>query len=193
MARSKEFETTRALRIAMDVFWRNGYESTSLELLMSEMGVAKQSLYDTFGDKRSLYFKAMALYREETNTSLRRVLASSSTVKHGFTKILRSLIAETREEHERGCLLLSANMERAVDDQEIAKFLQENQAEVESIFVEALRRAKSNGELLASDDPEALARFLIVVIQGMRAMARLKSDRPAMRQIAKLALSRFAQ
>jgi TetR/AcrR family transcriptional regulator, transcriptional repressor for nem operon len=193
MARSKEFETTRALRIAMDVFWLHGYENTSLELLMSEMGVAKQSLYDTFGDKRSLYFKAMALYREETNTSLRRVLASSSTVKQGFTKILRSLIAETREQHERGCLLLSANMERAVDDQEIAKFLQENQAEVESIFVEALRRAKSNGELLASDDPEALARFLIVVIQGMRAMARLKSDRPAMRQIAKLALARFAQ
>jgi len=70
----------------------------------------------------------MALYREETNTSLRRVLASSSTVKQGFTKILRSLIAETREQHERGCLLLSANMERAVGDQEIAKFLQENQA-----------------------------------------------------------------
>jgi TetR/AcrR family transcriptional repressor of nem operon len=191
MARSKEFETARALRIAMDVFWRHGYENTSLELLMREMGVAKQSLYDTYGDKRSLYFKAMALYREQTNASLRRVLASSSTVKQGFTKILRSLIAETREQHERGCLLLSANMERAVDDQEIAKFLQENQAEVESIFVEALRRAKSNGELVASEDPEALARFLIVVIQGMRAMARLKSDRPAMRQIAKLALARF--
>jgi TetR/AcrR family transcriptional repressor of nem operon len=159
---------------------------------MSEMGVAKQSLYDTFGDKRTLYFKAMALYRDETNTSLRRVLASSSTVKQGFTKILRSLIAETREQHERGCLLLSANMERAVDDQEIAKFLQENHAEVESIFVEALRRAKSNGELVADEDPEALARFLIVVIQGMRAMARLDSDRPAMRQIAKIALSRFA-
>lgn len=192
MARFKEFETTRALRIAMEVFWRHGYENTSLELLMSKMGVAKQSLYDTFGDKRSLYFKAMALYREETNTSLRRVLASSSTVKQGFTKILRSLIVETREQHARGCLLLSANMERAVDDQEIAQFLQENQAEVESIFVEALRRAKSNGELAESEDPEALARFLIVVIQGMRAMARLKSDRPAMRQIAKLALARFA-
>ena len=192
MARFKEFETTRALRIAMEVFWRHGYENTSFELLMSEMGVGKQSLYDTFGDKRSLYFKAMALYREETNTSLRRVLASSSTVKQGFTKILRSLIAETREQHARGCLLLSANMERAVDDQEIAQFLQENQAEVESIFVEALRRAKSNGELAASEDPEALARFLLVVIQGMRAMARLKSDRPAMRQIAKLALARFA-
>jgi len=192
MARFKEFETTRALRIAMEVFWRHGYENTSLELLMSEMGVAKQSLYDTFGDKRSLYFKAMALYREETNTSLRRVLASSSTIKQGFTKILRSLIAETREQHARGCLLLSANMERAVDDQEIAQFLQENQEEVESIFVEALRRAKSNGEIAPSEDPEAMARFLIVVIQGMRAMARLKSDRPAMRQIAKLALARFA-
>ena len=151
MARSKEFNEERALAAAVDVFWRQGYENTSLEALMREMGIARQSLYDTFGDKRALYLKAMAFYRERTNSSLRETLASAPTVKEGFTRILLGLVAESREQHARGCLLLSANMERAVDDEEIARFLGDNQAEVESIFAEALRRGQRGGELGRGD------------------------------------------
>ena len=106
---------------------------------MREMGIAKQSLYDTFGDKRALYLKAMAFYRKQKNSALRELLTSAPTVKDGFTRILLGLVAESKEQHARGCLLLSANMERAVDDKAIAEFLEDNQAEVESIFAEALR------------------------------------------------------
>src|SRR5947207_13053193 len=116
MARSKEFDEERALAAAMDVFWRRGYENASLEVLMKEMGIARQSLYDTFGDKRALYLKAMAFYRQRTNSSLRELLTSRLPVKEGFTRILLGLVAESREQHARGCLLLSATMERAMDD-----------------------------------------------------------------------------
>jgi TetR/AcrR family transcriptional repressor of nem operon len=184
MARSKEFDEERALAAAMDVFWRQGYENTSLEALLREMGIARQSLYDTFGDKRALYLKSMALYRERTNSSLRATLTSAPMVKEGVRRVLLGLVAETREQHERGCLLLSANMERAVDDEEIARFLEDNQAEVESIFAEALRRGGETGA-------DALAKFFVATIQGMRAMARLKSDRRALRQVAKIALAVF--
>jgi len=186
MARTKEFDAERALASAMDVFWRLGYENTSLETLLREMGIAKQSLYDTFGDKRALYLKAMAFYRQRTNSALRELLASAPSAKEGFTRILLGLVAESREQHARGCLLLSANMERAVDDQEIARFLMDNQAEVESIFADALRRGKHAGA-------DALAKFFVVTVQGMRAMARLKSDRRALRQVARIALAVFDQ
>jgi TetR/AcrR family transcriptional repressor of nem operon len=189
MARSKEFDEKRALAAAMEVFWRQGYENTSLEALMREMGIAKQSLYDTFGDKRALYLKAMAFYRERTNSSLRETLTSAPNVKEGFARVLLGLVAESREQHLRGCLLLSANLERAVDDEEIARFLEDNQAEVESIFAEALRRGQRHGELPKGAEAEALAKFLVVAIHGMRAMARLKSDRRALRQVAKIALA----
>jgi TetR/AcrR family transcriptional repressor of nem operon len=189
MARSKEFDEKRALAAAMEVFWRQGYENTSLEALMREMGIAKQSLYDTFGDKRALYLKTMAFYRERTNSSLRETLTSAPNVKEGFARVLLGLVAESREQHVRGCLLLSANLERAVDDEEIARFLEDNQAEVESIFDEALRRGQRDGELHNVAEAEALSKFLVVTIQGMRAMARLKSDRRALRQVAKIALA----
>jgi TetR/AcrR family transcriptional repressor of nem operon len=191
MARSKEFDPERALAKAMDLFWRLGYENTSLEALMQEMGVAKQSLYDTFGDKRSLYLKALAYYRDQTNRNMERMLDTTHAVKDGFAKLLFGLAAETREQHERGCLLLSANLQRDPKDAVLTDFLRDNQARVESIFVRALRRAQKKGELSDKEDVAALGRFFVVTIQGMRAMAKLKSDRKALEQVAKVALAVF--
>jgi TetR/AcrR family transcriptional regulator, transcriptional repressor for nem operon len=191
MARQKEFDPERALAKAMNLFWRLGYENTSLEALMKEMGIAKQSLYDTFGDKRALYLKAMAYYRDQTNGEMQRRLNESPFVRDGFAKLLHGMAAETREQHERGCLLLSANLQRDPKDVVVRDFLRDNQARVESIFREALARGQKQGELSPNDDPAALARFFVVTIQGMRAMARLKSDRNALEQVAQVALARF--
>ena len=191
MARSKEFDPERALLKAMSLFWRLGYENTSVEALMREMGVARQSLYDTFGDKRALYLKALAFYRDRTNGAMQRMLESAPSVKAGFTKLLYGLAAETREQHERGCLLLSANLQRDPKDVVVSNFLRDNQARVEAIFDSALRRAQKEGELSAKVDTTALARFFVVTIQGMRAIARLHSDRKALEQVARIALAAF--
>jgi TetR/AcrR family transcriptional repressor of nem operon len=191
MARSKEFDPERALAKAMSVFWRSGYEGTSLEALLREMGIAKQSLYDTFGDKRSLYLKALTYYRDQTNGEMQRLIDETPSVKDGFAKLLYGLAAETREQHERGCLLLSANLQRDPKDAVVRDFLRDNQAKVEAIFVQALRRAQQQGELSPREDAAALASFFVVTIQGMRAMARLKSDRTALEQVVKVALSVF--
>ena len=191
MARSKEFDPERALDKAMHLFWRSGYEHTSMETLLREMGIAKQSLYDTFGDKRSLYLKALAHYRDRTNGDMQRMLTEIPSVKDGFRKLLYGLAAETREQHERGCLLLSANLQRDTKDAVVRDLLRRNQATVEEIFAQALRRAQKQGELSSKEDPAALARFFVVTIQGMRAMARLKSDRKALEQVAQIALAIF--
>jgi hypothetical protein len=69
--------------------------------------------------------------------------------------------------------------------------LRDNQARVEAIFLQALARAQRQEELLPNDDPAALAPFFVVTIQGMRAIARLKSDRKALERVARLALAVF--
>jgi TetR/AcrR family transcriptional regulator, transcriptional repressor for nem operon len=191
MARNKEFDPQRALARAMNLFWRKGYENTSLDDLVREMGIARQSLYDTFGDKRALYLKALACYRDQTNAAGRKMLSEIPRVKDGFAKLLYSIAAETREQHERGCLLLSANLQRDPSDAVIKNFLEDNQARVEAIFREALLRARKQGELSKKQAPSALARFFVVTIQGMRSMARLKSDRRALEAVARVALAVF--
>jgi TetR/AcrR family transcriptional repressor of nem operon len=193
MARRKEFDPDQALGKAMAVFWRLGYENTSLELLLREMGIAKQSLYDTYGDKRGLYMKALAYYRRQTNDGLRGLFVAGRPVKEVFAKLLYGLSAESKHQHERGCLLLSANLERDTSDATLAEFLSDNQAEVEGIFGEALLRARKAGELSRNADAKALARFFTVTIQGMRAMARLRSDRKSLEQVARVALATLDQ
>jgi TetR/AcrR family transcriptional repressor of nem operon len=191
MARRKAFNPQRALAKAMSVFWRLGYEGASTETLMKAMGIARQSLYDTFGDKRALYLKALAYYRDTTNGDMQRALAAAPSVKDGFATLLLGLAAETRAQHERGCLLLSANLQRDTRDTVVADFLRDNQARVEAIFVDALHHAQRHGELSRDRDAAALAHFFVVTIQGMRATARLNSDRKALEQVARVALAVF--
>jgi TetR/AcrR family transcriptional regulator, transcriptional repressor for nem operon len=193
MPRKKEFDPDKALAKAMSIFWRRGYENTSLDLLLREMGIAKQSLYDTFGDKRGLYMQALAYYRRQTNDGLRRLFSARRPVKEGFAKILFGLSSESREQHEQGCLLLSANLERDTSDAALASFLRDNQVEVEEIFRQALLRAQKAGELARKADAKALARFFTVTIQGMRAMARVRSDRKSLEQVARVALAALVQ
>lgn len=189
MARPKAFNKDDALAAAMEVFWRTGYQRASLDVLLKAMGISKQSLYDTFGDKRSLYLEALAHYREQTLSSMRTLFASVGSTRGGFSRLLLGLSAESEEQHARGCLLLSANLERETSDAVIAHFLRDNQTAVEKIFADAITRGQGRRELSKTLDPQSLARFFGVTIQGMRAMARLKSDRRALRQVARVALS----
>ena len=96
MARTKEFDPDVALEIAVEVFWRLGYEHTSLNTLMREMRISKQSLYDTFGDKRSIYFRAMSRYREKTNSSLRNLFATEKSARKGSPSFSNRSSAKAR-------------------------------------------------------------------------------------------------
>jgi TetR/AcrR family transcriptional repressor of nem operon len=188
MTRTKEFDPDKALKIAVNVFWRLGYEHTSLETLMREMGISKQSLYDTFGDKRSIYFRAMSRYRDDTNASLRKLFARERSVRKGFAKIFGAMIHENKAHHERGCLLMNTNLSRAVDDVEIKEFLRDNQKQVEAIFVAAFVDAQARGEIAKEKDPVAMAKFFVATIQGMRALARLNHDGRELESISTVAL-----
>ena len=122
---------------------------------------------------------------------MQRMLNEIPSVKDGFAKLLYGLADETREQHERGCLLLSATLQRDTKDAAVRDLLRDNQVTVEEIFANALKRAQKQRELSTREDPSALARFFAVSIQGMRAMARLKSDRRALEQVAQVALAVF--
>jgi TetR/AcrR family transcriptional regulator, transcriptional repressor for nem operon len=189
MARLKEFDPRAALSAATQAFWRGGYEKTSLDDLMVAMHVGRQSLYDTFGDKRELYLSALEAYRDSTQTAMRQLFASGRPMRECFAALLFGIAHESRADHERGCLLLSANLERDLGDKKIAALLKTNQAQVEALFENALRRAQQSGELAADKDVGALAKFFLASIQGMRATARASSNRAGLEQVARVALS----
>ncbi len=189
MARPKEFEPDAALSAAVGAFWDRGFDQTSLDDLVVAMHIGRQSLYDTFGDKRDLYLRALHAYRRSTQAAMRALFASGKPLAECFGAMLFGIVNESRADHERGCLLLAANLERNVDDRDVAHIVRTNQAEVESIFERALRDAQARGELAADKDPMALAQFFMAALQGIRATARACSDRAALEHVARLALS----
>src|SRR2546421_1155785 len=93
MARPKEFDRDEALQKAMEVFWSRGYEAASIQELVKQMGINRQSLYDTFGDKHALYLAALDRYREVEGGKMFELLAGQGSVK----RVLRQLFGEVVE------------------------------------------------------------------------------------------------
>ena len=92
MARHKEFERDEALRKAMEVFWARGYGATSMQNLVEHMGINRQSLYDTFGDKHSLYLEALDRYQEVESRKIFELLEKPGPVKKALKQVFADVI-----------------------------------------------------------------------------------------------------
>jgi TetR/AcrR family transcriptional repressor of nem operon len=190
MARKKEFDPHRALRAAVDVFWDSGYEKASVDDLMEKMGAGRQSLYDTFGNKRSLYLQALDEYRTMTQADAKNLFDTSGlSVRDCFRTILFGISGESRAKLERGCMMINANLERARADKALNALIKRNANEVREIFSTALRRGQRTGEIAPEKDPAALATFMFSTVHGMRHLGRTSADRAALEQIAGVALA----
>jgi AcrR family transcriptional regulator len=159
MARPRSFDRDAALEQAMLAFWENGYEKTCISELTKAMGIAAPSLYAAFGDKRSLFDEAVALYAER-GAFVAEGLAEP-TARAGVERMLRTAAAAyPGGEHPAGCLMVTEPL------------LADHRAASRAAIVERLRRGVDEGDLPASTDVDALAGFVGVVIGGMSARAR---------------------
>src|SRR3977135_2157179 len=114
MARHKEFDRAEALHKAMEVFWSRGYEAASIQDLIKHMGINRQSLYDTFGDKHALYLQALDRYREIESRKLLDLLERCGSVKRALRRLFARVVEGSLCAGERrGCFLGNAMSELA--------------------------------------------------------------------------------
>src|SRR3954471_19619603 len=102
MARTKEFVEDAALLKAMQLFWEQGYEKTSMMDLVSHMGVHKRSMYDTFGDKHSLYIKALHRYSEVLEKSINSIINGSCSAEESIRQLLEMAIKSEKDVLPKG-------------------------------------------------------------------------------------------
>jgi TetR/AcrR family transcriptional regulator, transcriptional repressor for nem operon len=188
VARPKAFDREQALLAAMQVFWVKGYEATSLEDLLAAMKIGRQSLYDTFGDKRALFMEALGRYRELTDAYLRGCLADAPTVKAAFQRLFMQVVDEPESHQRRGCLLINSAVELAPHDPATAQTVVAYQRATERLFRRGLELAQERGELAADRDVRALARYLVSAMQGLRVMAKADPNKAALRDVVGVAL-----
>ncbi len=190
MARHKEFDRDEALHKAMEVFWSRGYEAASIQDLVEHMGINRQSLYDTFGDKHALFLQALDRYHEVESRKLFDLLDRPGSVKKALRQLFSFVIEGSLcEEGRRGCLMNNAMSELAGRCEATAEKTCRNMEAVENAFYRALLRGKKDGELKGVREPRAVARFLYSSFQGLVLMAKATRDRKTLEDVVKVTLS----
>lgn len=189
MARTKEFDPDVALQRAVELFWERGYEATSMADLVDHLGLARASIYATFGGKRELYLKALERYRHDRDPGVVERLAQPGPVLPAIRDLVWDWVDEALSDPDhRGCLVVNAAVELAPSDRAVAQGVLASWNTLETALTTALIRAKAQGELPAGRDPRAIARFLLVTLQGLRVLGRADPDPARLRDTARLAL-----
>jgi TetR/AcrR family transcriptional repressor of nem operon len=189
MARPREFDEDEALERAMRMFWRQGFEATSVEDLVGETGLNRGSLYAAFGDKQALYLKALARYRTQRREQVSECLLQAPSVQEAFRRLFLSFVEIPEAQRGCGCLLVNAAMERAPHDPETARLVSDNLRGLEESFLRALERGQDAGELPRGRELRPLARYLVAALQGLIVLAKARSDRRTLRDAAEVSLS----
>ena len=147
MARPKEFDRDAAVERATSVFWSKGYAATSTDDLLDAMRIGRQSMYDTFGDKRRLYVEALGRYQQEQVAGHIKRLRTPASPLAGVEALLTGVIAAQKTTREMGCMGVGAICEFGTGDGELAAMRATGNRLLHDVLVEQLAAAKAAGEI----------------------------------------------
>lgn len=185
--RPRSFDRGRALERAMHVFWRQGYEATSVSDLTRAMGINPPSLYAAFGDKEQLYLEALGRYQQRRIESMAKWFDEEPTAKAAVRRLLTEAATElARAGAPRGSMLVLSAMQCSSDA--LQAKLAERRASVRAILKARIDRGLHEGELARGIDTDALVDFYSAVFQGMSLQARAGASRKRLLATAALAM-----
>lgn len=190
MARSKSFNEEESLDKAMLLFWAKGYSATSANDLVSELSLSRSSLYDTFGDKRSLFLKALMQYQTEILGSMESLIRNTDDVREALIAIFNLIVKQQdREGVPKGCFMVNAAIELAPTDIEIAYLVASSQRGFEKTLEEAFERAQQSNQIAPSYSASYLSKFFYNTITGLRVGVRANQDVTSFREVINVSLS----
>jgi TetR/AcrR family transcriptional regulator, transcriptional repressor for nem operon len=177
MARPRQFDETTVLEAAMNCFWAQGFDQTSVRDLAERMGITGASLYNAFGGKRSLYRQAFVHYLAQTvrdRVDRLEKLPSALAIRTFFDEIIERSV---HDEQRRGCMLVNAALELAPYDPEFQKLVTEEMVFIEAFFHRAVEAGQKDGSIADTRPPDELAKSLLSMLLGIRVLARTRPQR----------------
>jgi AcrR family transcriptional regulator len=187
--RPRSFDRDAALERAMKVFWRQGYEATSLADLTAAMGINPPSLYAAFGDKEQLFLEAVERYERGHRGSAAGgcMFGEEPTARGAIERVLRDVVDEfTKPDQPRGCMLMLAATNCSAESVQTA--LAERRAQSKALIRKRIAQGISAGELPHGTDAGALAEFYTTVLAGMSLQARDGASRKSLEATAAAAM-----
>jgi TetR/AcrR family transcriptional repressor of nem operon len=190
MARHKEFEREEVLEKAIKVFWSKGYNATSFQTLTEGMCINRQSIYDTYGDKHTLFMEALTYYYQKRTELITAHFAQDKPVKELIRSFFEnSIVNTTTEQKSQGCLLLNVTHEMLPHDKEVEAIVNKNMKDLTGIFESAIARGIRSGEIVTTQTADILAIYLVNTVQGLITLSKTITDKKKLRAVTEMAVS----
>ncbi|MWC30955.1 TetR/AcrR family transcriptional regulator [Paenibacillus sp. MMS18-CY102] len=190
MVRTKEFEPSAALEKAMQLFWRKGYERTSINDLVLAMGINRGSIYDTFGDKHSLYLQCLARYSDIYISQTLAILARQLPVYATLDRLFSNVVELVHEDGcNWGCFMTNTSTELALHDEKVAELVTLNFERLEHGFTQFIEHGIHSGELRSELNPQALGRYFTNAFSGLATLAKTNLPPPFFKDAIQSTLS----
>jgi len=191
MGRHKAFDKAEALASAIDVFASHGYEGTSTDALVAAMGISRQSLYDTFGDKWRLYLAAVQQYSTDSVTAQLKVLNGGRSAMAGLRRHLMSEVQKAIDSPDPKCLGVSSTCEFGRSRPELNALHEVIGKMLVSSLEHRLEQAKQEGDIAHDAKAGEIATFILAMLVGVKVLARGGASPDTLRGIARVALDRI--
>jgi TetR/AcrR family transcriptional repressor of nem operon len=189
MAGKLQFDRDKALADAVQIFWAKGFTRTSMEDIKQATGIKESSLYNTFGNKESLFMEALEIYRN-------RILAELESApnleypKKTLTGLLRRIGKQASgQEGAAGCMIMNSAMELGAENPPLAAFAQKFYTDFENWVHETVVQGQELGEISNAQPPRALARFITYNVQSLFTIGRTAPSKEFMNDVVETMVS----
>jgi TetR/AcrR family transcriptional repressor of nem operon len=171
--RPKSFNDNDALERAMRVFWRSGYDATSLDDLLRVMEIPRQSLYRTFGDKRTLFLKALKFYGNRLSETISHILQIDGPATDKVDALFKLWSEGVTSPEGNGCMMQNTCGQSVMREKEVVTLLMEHQQLMTDALEKVLDQGKLEGNINNSVDTRAVTRTVISSINGLFGLSRI--------------------
>ncbi len=190
MPRPEEFNKANVLQNAMVLFWKKGYEGTSMQDLVDATGLNRSSIYNSFGSKLALYQETLKEYQQQNSSIFQRALVRATNPLEAIRYVFESFLPEVaKKECERGCFLMNSKAEMANKEEDVRKWLLGHQEQSLSFFSDLILSGQEEGFINSDRKAEDLAYFIFTSFQGYRMTGILVKDPKILKEIINNTLS----
>lgn len=190
MARTKVFNEDVILGKAMNLFWEKGYNATSAQDLVDGLGISRSSLYDTYGDKHSLFVKALKQYRSERIDPIIKGVDSAEDIEAYIRNVFEVVKADALSENRsKGCFMVNSAVELATVDQDVANIANAIMQDTENAITKAIKKGQEQGVFSTGHSARSLSRFIFNSLNGLRVTMKFDTNKKTFDDIVNVCLS----
>jgi TetR/AcrR family transcriptional regulator, transcriptional repressor for nem operon len=189
VSRSKSFSPAATLQQVTDVFVERGYDGTSLAQLEAASGLGKQSLYNTFGDKKAMYLGALECATARW-AGVQSLMKSAPDGRQALQRFFDHLVQDCASgDAQRQSCIVSAGLLEGIDDEDIQQRLQAKWHDTHALLRSAVVRGQADRSIASAAKPQELADHLMTTMSGLRVMARAQPGTVRLKRVIAQALS----